>query len=72
MPRLRRNGPPMSASEIAKIAFDLYEKKQLSREKLVCVLKQCVNAAALDNGYADAYGLPFPNKTRKRRARRAP
>ena len=50
----------MSAAEIAKIAFDMHEKKYLSREELVCILQECVNATALENGYADQYGLPFP------------
>lgn len=64
----------MSAAEIAEIAFDLHERKCLSREELVRVLQGCVNITALENGYADALGLPFPARRRRprRRSRRAP
>ena len=65
----------MSAAEIAKIAFDLHENKCLSREELVRILQGCVNVAAIENGYADEHGLPFPERTRSeksRRSRRAP
>lgn len=62
----------MSPAETAKIAFDLHEKKLLSRQELVRVLQECVNAAAIENGYADEHGLPFPDRKRSRRTRRAP
>lgn len=61
----------MSAAELAKIAFEMHEKKYISREELVRVLQGCVNAAALENGYADEHGLPFPDK-RSKRSRHAP
>jgi len=59
---------------IAKIAFDLHEEKWLSHKELVRILEGCVNLAALENGYADAHGLPFPRVRTKRskRDRRAP
>lgn len=63
----------MNAAEIAKIAFDLHEKDLLSRDDLVCVLQECVNCAALENGYADVHVLPFPrSRVARRRSRRAP
>ena len=55
----------MSAAELAKIAFDMHEKKYISREELVRILQGCVNVAALENGYADAHGLPFPKRSRR-------
>ena len=61
----------MSAAELAKIAFDMHEKKYISRKELVRILQGCVNVAALENGYADAHGLPFPDKSPKR-SRHAP
>jgi hypothetical protein len=61
----------MSAAELAKIAFDMHAKKYLSREELVLILQGCVNVAAIENGYADEHGLPFPDKHPKR-SRRAP
>jgi hypothetical protein len=56
---------------IVKTAFRLHEEKRLSHEDLVSVLEGCVNATALDNGYADQYGLPFP-PCRQRRTCRVP
>ena len=71
-PRLHeQEGSNVSAAELAKIAFDLHEKKVLSRAELVRILQGCVNVAALDNGYADEHGLPFPDK-RSKRSRHAP
>lgn len=52
----------MTAKLIAETAFRLHEKKYLSREELVRILQACVNATALENGYADKYGLPFPER----------
>jgi hypothetical protein len=57
---------------IATIAFDLHEEKRLSHKELVRILEGCVNLAALENGYADAHGLPFPRVRPKRSRRRAP
>ncbi len=45
---------------LAETAFQLHEEKHLSREDLISVLEDCVNIAALKNGYAEAHGLPFP------------
>lgn len=61
----------MSPAKIAALAFDLHEKKYLSREELVRVLQDCVNVTALENGYADQYGLPFPAATKRRKRRRS-
>lgn len=45
---------------IAETAFRLHEEKHISRDVLVDVLQDCVNITALENGYADKHGLPFP------------
>ena len=47
---------------IAEIAFRLHEKKLISKEELVRILQECVNITAIGNGYADEYGLPFPER----------
>ena len=52
--------------KLAEVAYDLYEHGHLSQEALVHVLKQCINGTALDNGYADKYGLPFPTREEAR------
>jgi hypothetical protein len=51
---------------VAETAFRLHEEKLLSRDELVDILEECINATALDNGYADKYGLPCPTNRRKR------
>lgn len=61
----------MNSKEIAQLAFHMHEKDQLSQQKLVDVLRECVNANALKNGYADEHGLPCEHR-RRRRSRRAP
>jgi hypothetical protein len=52
----------------------LHEEKLLSRSELVDILQDLVNAAALDNGYAEKYGLPCPARRQRpnRRSRRVP
>lgn len=45
---------------IAETAFRLHEEGCITREELVHVIEQCINAAAFENGYADEHGLPFP------------
>lgn len=47
---------------IAETAFRLHKEKLLSRKDLVRILQDCVNVTALENGYADTYGLPFPGR----------
>lgn len=61
------------AADIARVAFELHEQKRLSRKELVRILEGCCNLVALENGYADAHGLPFPRvRAKKSRSRRAP
>ena len=50
----------MSPSQIAALAFRLHKEGHITREELVHVVGQCINAVALENGYADEHGLPFP------------
>lgn len=61
----------MTTQLIVETAFNLHKEKLLSREDLVSILQDLVNASALDNGYAEKYGLPFPAR-RTRRSRRVP
>lgn len=62
-----------SAADIARVAFDLHEQKRISRQELVRILEGCCNLAALENGYADAHGLPFPRvRAKRKRIRHAP
>jgi len=49
----------VSLRQIAELAFRLHAEERITREELVHVVQQCINAAALENGYADVYGLPF-------------
>lgn len=57
---------------IIETAFRLHKEKLLSREDLLRILEECVNATALDNRYTDTYGLPSPPHGRRRRVHRAP
>ena len=50
----------VSLRQIAELAFRHHAKNRITREELVGILEQCVNVAAIENGYADAHGLPFP------------
>jgi hypothetical protein len=51
---------------VVETAFKLHEQKLLSRNELIGILEECINATALDNGYADKHGLPCPANRRKR------
>jgi len=48
--------------DIAKGAFHLYEERRITKKQLVDILKECVNGVAVENGYANQYGLPFRSK----------
>ncbi|HSX22374.1 MAG TPA: hypothetical protein VLE97_06315 [Gaiellaceae bacterium] len=61
----------MSPAQFAEVAFRLHEEKRIDDAELVRLLEGCVNLAALENGYADQHGLPFPQRA-PRRPRRAP
>lgn len=60
-----------SAADIARVACAMHDNKQLSDRELVRILEGCINLAALENGYADAHGLPFP-RLRARRSKGKP
>jgi hypothetical protein len=51
----------MSLQQIAEVAFRLHEEGHITQDALVHILEQCINGAALENGYAEEYGLPFPD-----------
>jgi len=55
--------------KLAEVAFKLHKEGRIDEDKLVSMLETCVNIAALENGYADEHGMPFPDG-RKRKARR--
>lgn len=48
---------------IAETAFRLHKEGHITRKELVHIIEQCINAVALENGYADEHGLPFPKHT---------
>jgi len=63
-------GAPVSDDVVAlmvKIAWKAHERGDLSHAQLCDVLKDAVNMRALENGYADKYGMPFPVRRRRRR-----
>lgn len=45
----------------AEVAFEAYEQGKLTREQLFNTLEGCINVIAIENGYADQLGLPFPD-----------
>lgn len=51
----------MSLSQkITERAFRLHEEGRITHEELVRIVEQCINVAAIGNGYADTHDLPFP------------
>ena len=44
---------------MAKIAFKNFQDGLIQKDALLYILKKCINARALENGYADRHGLPF-------------
>ena len=56
----------MTPAQLAELAFKMHEEGHIDDARLVEMLEQCVNIAAIDNGYAEAHGLPYP---RRREAR---
>lgn len=55
----------MSLQDIAATAFRLHKEKRISRKELMRILQQCVNVVAIENGYADELGLPFPKAAQR-------
>lgn len=53
---------------VAEVAFRLHEEGRIDKAELVHILEQCLNAVALENGYADEHGLPFPEHATARRS----
>lgn len=46
---------------MVKLAFKHYQEKKISREDLLYIVKKCINARAMENGYVERFGLPFGN-----------
>jgi hypothetical protein len=44
-----------------EIAFKLFENGDITREQLTRTVEKCINVVAIENGYADTLGLPFPD-----------
>jgi hypothetical protein len=49
---------------VVEVAFRQHADGRLSREELISLLAQAINATALENGYAERYGLPCPGDQR--------
>lgn len=47
---------------VAATAFRLHEEGRITKEELMRVVKRCINATAIDNGYVEAHGMPFPEE----------
>ena len=47
-------------AKLANVAILAHEKGEMSKEQLVSILQGCINGTAAANGYADEYGMPFP------------
>lgn len=43
-----------------EIAHRAYEAGEMSREEFIGVLERAINARAVENGYAERFGMPFP------------
>jgi hypothetical protein len=48
----------------ATIASEQHDRGEISDEKLIEVLELCINTTAEANGYAELYGVPFPERKR--------
>lgn len=66
------SGQGMRVGVIGQTAFKLHKEKLLSRGNLVDILQDLVNASAMDNGYAEKHGLPFPARRSRRRGPHVP
>jgi len=51
--------------DIVVAAYKLHDQGKLTDAQLVEMLEQCVNATALENGYAEKHGLPFEARDKK-------
>jgi hypothetical protein len=52
--------------DIVTAANKLHDEGKLTDAQLIEMLEACVNATALENGYAEKHGLPFPSSKRSR------
>lgn len=48
--------------DVVRIAFERYERGEITHDRLVELLQKCVNLRAAQNGYAERYGMPFPRR----------
>lgn len=47
-------------ARLAHLAILAHERGEITRESLTSILQGCINGTAAANGYADQYGMPFP------------
>ncbi len=45
---------------MAHIAFEQHKAGQITKDELMEVVQRCINLRAQENGYAEKFGLPFP------------
>ena len=45
----------------AEIAFELYKEGHITKTDLTRVIQKCINARAIENGYVEKFGMPFPD-----------
>lgn len=50
---------PDSITIVAQLACRQHDAGRVSDEELFLILEKLINARALENGYADQYGMPF-------------
>lgn len=55
----------MSFAKLAAVAFRLHKEGRIDKDTLVEMLQECVNGTAIENGYADEHGLPFPESAKE-------
>ena len=68
---VERSGAVVSTTQlVVATAFRMHEEGRLSKDELMCIVKRCINATAMDNGYAETHGLPFPEESPLKMRRR--
>lgn len=43
-----------------ELAFKAYERGEITKEKMIKIVKIAINARAKENGYDEKFGIPFP------------
>lgn len=53
-------------TEMLETAIKAQKEGEMTADELIVFMKQCVNVRAMQNGYAEKYGLPFPERIKPR------